>query len=99
MDSACVALGLNDKAKEIIDCVDEWQPLCAIETGTDGTFGELLEGTEKGKLRFLFIEGYFNRDLINQDELLEYLKEQFEITDLVMEDDDSYYKYENSKAN
>lgn len=86
MDSACIALGINDNAKEIIDCRGDWQPLCAIRTGTDGTFGEVSEGIKNGKIRFLLITGYFEEDFINENELFEYLKNQFEITELVKED-------------
>lgn len=50
MDSACVALGINDKAKEIIDSKEEWQPSCAIRTCGDGTFGTVFEGKEDSEL-------------------------------------------------
>lgn len=86
MDTACVALGINDNAKEIIDCREEWQPSCAIRTGGDGTFGEVSEGIKNGKLRFLLITGYFEEEFINENNLFEYLKDQFEIVDLVKED-------------
>lgn len=86
MDSACIALGINEKAKKIIDSHDEWQPLCAIKTGVDGTFGEVSEGIRDGKLCFLLINGYFEEDFIDQKDLLKYLTSQFEISDLVKED-------------
>lgn len=86
VDTACVALGINDYAKEIINSKDEWQPSCAIRTGADGTFGEVSEGTKNGELRFLLITGYFSEDICNENELFEYLKEQFEITDLIKGD-------------
>ena len=90
MDTACVALGINDNAKEIIDCRGEWQPSCAIRTGGDGIFGEVSEGTQNDKLCFLLITGYFEEDFINENELFEYLKDQFEIVDLVKEDHTLY---------
>lgn len=90
MDTACVALGINDNAKEIIDCREEWQPSCAIRTGGDGIFGEVSEGTQNDKLCFLLITGYFEEDFINENELFEYLKDQFEIVDLVKEDHTLY---------
>lgn len=86
MDTACVALGINDNAKEIIKCREEWQPSCAIRTGCDGTFGEVTEGIKNGELHFLLITGYFDEDFINENELFEYLKNRFEIVDLVKED-------------
>lgn len=86
MDTACIALGINNNAREIIDSKEEWQPSCAIRTGTDGMFGEVSEGIRDGKLCFLLITGYFEEEFINENELFEYLKEQFEIKDLVKED-------------
>ena len=86
IDAACIAMGVNDKAKEIIDSRNEWQPSCAIKTGSDGNFGEVSEGKKNGKLSFLFIVGYFEEDFINKNQLFDYLKEQFEIVDLIKED-------------
>lgn len=86
MDTACIALGINNNAQEIIDSKEEWQPSCAIRTGTDGMFGEVSEGIRGGKLRFLLITGYFEEGFIDENELFEYLKEQFEIKDLGKED-------------
>lgn len=86
MDTACVALGINANAKEIIESQEEWQPECAIRTGTDGIFGEVSEGTKDGELCFVLINGYFGEDFIDENELFEYLKNQFEITELVKED-------------
>lgn len=88
MDSACVALGLNDNAKEIVDSQEEWQPPCAIRTGTDGTFGDVSEGIKDGELCFLFVTGYFDEDFINQNELFDYLVNQFQIKELSKEDFD-----------
>lgn len=85
MDSACVALGINNNAKKIINSKEEWQPSCAIKTGTDGIFGEISEGLKDDKLSFLLITGYVEEEFINQNELFEYLKNQFEITDLIKE--------------
>lgn len=86
MDSACVALGINDKAKEIIDSKEEWQPSCAIRTGGDGTFGTVFEGKKDDELQFLLIMGYIEDELMNQNELFDYLISQFEIKELVKED-------------
>lgn len=86
MDTACIALGINNNAKDIISSKGEWQPNCAIRTGTDGTFGNVAEGVKNGKLRFLLITGFFEEDFIDENELFEYLKNQFEITELEKED-------------
>ncbi len=86
IDTACIALGINDNATEIINSRDEWQPSCAIRTGGDGIFGEVAEGTRNGKLCFLFITGYLEEEFGNQNEIFDYLKKQFEITELQKED-------------
>ncbi len=86
MDTACIALGINNKAKEIIESRGEWQPSCAIRTGGDGIFGDVSEGKKNGKLSFLLITGYFDEEFINQNQLFDYLKEKFEIADLIKED-------------
>lgn len=86
MDTACVALGINDKAKEIIKSRGEWQPSCALKTGGDGIFGEVGEGKKDESLQFILITGYFDEDFISENELFDYLKEQFKITELVKED-------------
>lgn len=89
MDTACVALGINDNANEIINSCGEWQPSCAVKTGSDGTFGEILEGEKSGKLNFLLINGYFDEDFMNENTLFNYLVEQFQIKDLVKVDDNA----------
>lgn len=86
MDSACIALGINDKADEIIKSQDEWQPKCALKTGMDGFFGEVIEGRRENELVFLLIYGYVNKDLFyNMSDVLDYLKTQFELKDLKLE--------------
>lgn len=85
MDTACIAMGINKKAKEIIDSVDEWQPNGSIRTGTDGTFGMVYEGKDSNKnLCFVYLYGYFDTDMMGytEDHIKEYLMKQFEITDL-----------------
>ena len=86
MDTACVALGINDKAKEIIKSRGEWQPPCALQTGTDGYFGEVLEGKRNDEVVFLMIFGYLDKDLFyDVSDVLDYLKNQFELKNLKME--------------
>lgn len=86
MDTACVALGINDKAKEIIKSRGEWQPPCALKTGTDGYFGEVLEGKRNDEVVFLMIFGYLDKDLFyDASVVFDYLKNQFELKDLKIE--------------
>lgn len=86
MDTACVALGINDKAKRIINSQAEWQPSCSIRTGTDGMFGSVTEGKKNNDLVFLVITGYLSSDMdYDIDDLTNYLIDKFEITDLVKE--------------
>lgn len=84
MDTACVALGINKNAKEIIDSQSEWQPKCSIRTGSDGIFGSVTEGKKNNDLVFLVISGYFSDYMdYDIDDLSNYLIEKFEIKDLV----------------
>lgn len=86
MDTACVALGINNNAKKIINSQSEWQPSCAIRTGTDGMFGSVTEGKKNNDLVFLVITGYLSGDMdYDIDDLSSYLIDKFEITDLVQE--------------
>lgn len=82
MDTACMAMGINAIAKEINSCRDDWQPDCAIGTGTDGLFGEVHEGLLGDELQFLVIDGIVYSGFCSEDELLEYLTNNFEIKDL-----------------
>lgn len=87
MDTACIALGINEKAKEIINSQSEWQPKCAIRTGTDGKFGEVFEGKKGNELSFVLITGYIGENTdYGVDELFNYLVNKFEITDLIKEE-------------
>lgn len=90
MDTACIALGINDNAKEIINSYEEWQPNCSIRTGTDGFFGEVKEGRdENNNLCFLYISGFLDDDMgYETDYLKDYLVDQFEIKDLQQEKSD-----------
>lgn len=84
MDTACVALGINDKAKEINDSQDDWKPEFALNTLTDGIFGTVKEGIAKGNQTvFIWISGYLDEDTgYTMDEIIDYLKEQLNITEL-----------------
>ena len=62
MDTACVAFGINEKADEIIEVQDIWQPEESIKTLTDGLFGTVKEGTKNGEPVFIWISGYITDD-------------------------------------
>lgn len=87
MDTACIALGINKNAEDIINSQPEWQPDCAIRTGTDGMFGLVTEGKNKEGLAFIVITGYLSSDMgYDKNSLFEYLVSKFEIKDLVKEE-------------
>ncbi|MBS5806203.1 MAG: hypothetical protein KIC90_03405 [Firmicutes bacterium] len=87
VDTACVAIGVNEYAKNIVDSKDEWQPECAIRTGADGIFGTVIEGKNDDELCFIFIEGYFDSDFIDTNKLLDYLTEKLCIKELIVENE------------
>lgn len=89
MDTACIALGINADAKEIIDSRDEWQPDCAIRTGTDGTFGEVTEGIRNRNLCFLLVTGYIEEEFCDEKEMFQYLASHFQIEKLTEFNDKS----------
>jgi len=83
VDTACVALGINEYADEIINSKDEWQPDCSLKTLTDGIVGEVIEGKKDGKMALLFIAGSLCEDVeYTKEAILSYLVEQFKIEDL-----------------
>lgn len=87
MDTACVALGIDENAKEIIESQGEWQPECALNTLTDGTFGTVKEGKiengENNDIVFIWISGYLDEDTgYTMEDIIDYLQEQFNITEL-----------------
>lgn len=88
MDTACIALGINEYAREIVNSHDEWQPECAMKTLTDGIFGEVMEGEKNDKLSFIFITGYLDKDTgYSKEDILDYISDQFQIEDLEKEKD------------
>ena len=83
MDSACVSLGINKKADEIIKYKDLWQPPGCLRTGYDGYFGDIVEGKIGDDLSFLFINGYLDKEMgYDESTIIDYLEDQFEIKDL-----------------
>lgn len=91
MDTACIALGVNAKADEIIAEREYWQPECALSTLTDGIFGTVKEGTLGNNLAFIWLSGYFDEDAVQSiDEIIDYLEYQLDITDLEKDLESSY---------
>lgn len=86
MDTACVALGINEKAKEIIELRDDWQPECSLNTLTDGLFGTVKEGNMFEHPVFIWLSGYLDEDTgYSIEEIIDYLKDQLNITELKKE--------------
>lgn len=83
MDTACVALGINEKAEEIIDLRDDWQPECSLNTLTDGLFGTVKEGKIDDDVVFIWLSGYLDEDTdYSIDDIVDYLEFQLNITEL-----------------
>lgn len=83
MDTACVALGIDKKAKEIIDLRDDWQPECSLNTLTDGIFGTVKEGKAKDNVVFIWLSGYLDEDTgYSIEDIVDYLQYQLNITEL-----------------
>jgi len=83
MDTACVALGINDKAKDIIESQEEWQPECSLNTLTDGIFGTVKEGKMGNNIVFIWVSGYLCEDTgYSMDDIIDYLQYQLNITEL-----------------
>ena len=90
IDTACIALGINEKADEIIEERESWQPKCALSTLTDGIFGTVKEGSLGDNLAFIWVSGYFDEDAQSIDEIIDYLEYQLNITDLKKDLENSY---------
>lgn len=83
IDTACVALGINEFADEIIESRDDWQPECALNTLSDGIFGCVREGLLGNQVNFICISGYLSDDTgYTIEDILDYLEYQLEILDL-----------------
>lgn len=96
-----MAIGTNDHAKEIqkfsMD-LDNWRPPFSLETGTDGTFGEVYELRLPNKeLSSIYFTGWLSADMdYSVDDILNYLVKQMDIKNLVQEKEDQ--TKENSKV-
>lgn len=88
-DTACVGMGINDYADEIIESKDEWQPDCTLRTGGDGIFIDLIEGRKNREVCFIAFRGMLPDFVIEENQLFEYLANQFELTDLEIIRNDS----------
>lgn len=83
MDSACVAIGINEKAKEIVDIRNEWQPECALKTLTDGLFGMVTEGKLNNELKFICLSDFLDEDTeYSIEDVIDYLQYQLNISEL-----------------
>lgn len=86
MDTACVCLGINEKAEEIIELQNEWQPECSLKTLTDGLFGTVKEGKIDDDIVFIGLCGYLDEDTeYSEKDIIDYFQEQLEIKELCKE--------------
>lgn len=100
MDTAQVAIGINEKAKEIEDFsekvnyggldpeekMDLWRPDFSLKTLTDGVFGEANEIEYDNSILGINFCGWLDEDTnYSIDNVVEYLKDNLCIKDLVKE--------------
>lgn len=86
IDTACIAFGINEKADEIIEVQDIWQPEESIKTLTDGLFGTVKEGTKNDEPVFIWISGYITDDAgYSIQDIVDYIQKQFKVKDLTKE--------------
>ena len=86
MDTACVSLGINKHADLITDSKDDWLPGCALNTGTDGLFGEVNEGLNSNKTEFIGIYGFLDEGTgYTFEEIKNYLIENLEVEELTLQ--------------
>ena len=77
MDTACIYLG----PQTALDA-DDWQPGCALRTGTDGEFGTVYELKEKDEVVAVVLFGFIDSDFGTKESVWEYLKGTFGIRGL-----------------
>lgn len=93
MDTAQVALGINEYAKEINDYykdydndsldLDGYRPYFSIKTLTDGIFGSVTEYSYGGKEGAIVLTGWIDGDTgYNDERILNYLTERLKIEEL-----------------
>ena len=89
MDTACISIGTNQQANEIIKVRDIWQPSVALRTGYDGLFGNVMEGVTDGKTTFLSNAGSFDKEIgYDIQSVVNYLEKQLNISDLVLNNEE-----------
>lgn len=90
MDTACISIGANQQANEIIKSRGTWQPSVALKTGTDGIFGDVIEGITDGETTFLVISGHFDKEMgYDIQDIVNYLEKQLDISDLTLDNQES----------
>lgn len=93
MDTAQVALGINEYAKEISDYykdydndsldLDGYRPYFSIKTLTDGLFGNVTEYSYAGKDGAIVLTGWVDDDAgYDEQKILDYLTERLKIEEL-----------------
>lgn len=86
IDTSCIAFGINDFADNIRKVQNEWHPPCALDTLSDGLFGEVKEGMDGEKINFIFISGFLDEDTeYSIDDVLDYITTYLEVKDLYKE--------------
>lgn len=89
MDTACVALGVNEVAEEIKASIGVWQPGCALRTLTDGFFGNVYDGSLGGNTMLLYVSGFLDEDTgYSVEDVVNYLSSAFKIKDLQLVKDE-----------
>lgn len=100
MDTAQVAFGVNEYAKEISDYykdydnnsldIDEYRPYFSIETLTDGVFGSVVEYRYKDIECGIKLDGWVDDDTgYDVERLLNYLEERLQIKGLTKVEEDN----------
>lgn len=85
-DTACIAIGVNDMVDEIKGCKEDWQPACALRTLTDGEIGMVIEGSNKDKLSFIYLNGFLDKDTgYSIENLKDYFVQQLNMKEVVIE--------------
>lgn len=97
MDTACVAIGIDEKAKEIIESRDDWKPECSLHTLTDGLFGIVKEGKIEDDTVFIWLSGYLDEETgYSIEEIVDYLEHQLNIAELQKEYEKTEKEFENN---
>ncbi len=83
IDTACISIGINGFATEIKNSGEEWQPEFALNTLSDGLFGEVKEGKTNDNINFIWFNGFLDEDTgYTKESILEYLTSQMQIKEI-----------------